>query len=180
MVYGSIADIFYQWEYLGVFDFILPFLLVFAVVFGILNATRFMGDSKGVYVIVALVVGLMSLRFQDFFTGFLTQLFPRLGIGLAILLTVMILMGLFIAKDEQRYWGWGLAAISLIIAIVIIYQSFEGLGYFWGGYSSDFVGFIILAVLLVGVIIAVATSGGGKEKTTGKRLGEALFDIWRK
>lgn len=171
MVFGSLADILYQWEYVGVFDFLLPFLLVFALVFGILTSTNILSKNKGVTVVVAVVIGLMSLRYQSFFSRFLSELFPRLGIGLAVLLTVMILIGLFIAKEEQRYWGYGLATIGIIIAIVVIYQSFAasgigGIGV--GGLGSDFIGFIVLGVLLVGVIIAVAVSGSESKPNAGK------------
>jgi len=167
MVFGSIAEIIYQWEYLGVFDFVLPFLLVFAIVFGILSSTQILSENKGVSVIIAFVIGLMSIRYRYFFSDFLSELFPRLGIGLTILLSVLILVGLFIAKKEQRYWGYGLAAIGFIIAIVIFYQTANRLGWWWvGGASSDAVGFIILAVLIVGVIIAVAVSGS-KGNTDG-------------
>lgn len=163
MVYGSIADILYQWEALGVFDFILPFLLVFAIVFGILSATGILSTNKGVSVIIAFVIGLMSIRYQYFFSSFLSELFPRLGIGLAILLMLMILVGLFIAQKEKKYWGYGLAAIGVIIAIVIFYQTAQNLGWMWaGGYGSEGVGMIILGVFVVGIIIAIAASGGHK------------------
>ena len=85
MAFGSIADIFYQWEFLGVFDFILPFLLVFAIVYGILASTQILGDNKGIAIIIAVVIGLMSLRYQFFFSSFLSEIFPRLGIGLTIM-----------------------------------------------------------------------------------------------
>lgn len=162
--YGSIADVFYQWEFLGVFDFILPFLLVFAVVFGILSSTKFMGDNKPVYTLIAVVIGLMSLRYQYFISDFMSELFPRLGVGLAIIFALLILVGLFIAKDEARFWGWGLAAIGAVIAIIIIYQTFDRLGYIYSGFGTDSAGLIILFVMLIGVIIAVAASGSSGNK----------------
>src|SRR3989344_436567 len=103
-LYSSLQDIFYQWEYMGVFDYILPFLLVFAVVFGILSSTKFLGKNNAVYVIIAIVIGLLALRWQFFFSTFLAEIFPRLGIGLAVILTLLILVGMFIAEDETRYW----------------------------------------------------------------------------
>lgn len=169
MAFGSIADIIFQWENLGVFDFILPFLLVFAIIFGILNATKVLGHNRGVIVIIALVIGLMALRWQYLFSDFISELFPRLGIGIAILLTVLILVGLFINQDEQRYWGYGLATLGMIIAIVILHQTGQKLGWFWTGIGSDNIGFIVLAVLIIGVIIAVAASGGNRNSSsTGK------------
>ena len=176
---GSLMDIFYQWEYLGVFDILLPFLLIFAIVYGVLSSTKFMGDNRGGYVIIAFVIGLLSLRWQFFLSDFLSEIFPRLGIGLAVLLAVMILVGLFIAKEERKYWGWGLAALGFVIFLIVIFQSFERLGYYWSGYGSDSAGLIVLAVLLIGIIIAVAASG--KEKHPGKDLGRGLADFlgWR-
>ncbi len=178
-LYGSIADIFYQWEYLGVFDFLLPFLLVFAVVFGVLSSTKFLGSNRGVYVIIAVVIGLLALRWQFFFSEFLAEIFPRLGVGLAVIITLLILVGMFIAEDEARYWGWGLGAIGAIIAIIIFYQTFDRLGYSTWGFGNDTAGLIILAVLLIGVIIAVAASGGNRSEKEGKGM-TAFLPGWGK
>jgi hypothetical protein len=164
MVFGSIGDIFFQWNNLGLFDIVLPFLLVFAIVFGLLSSTHFFGDNRSVYVIIAIVIGLISLRFTDLFTVFISELFPRLGVGIAVILTVLILAGLFINKDEKRYWGWGLSVLGLVIAIAIIYQSFDAIGLSQGIFgNTDTIGFIVLAILIIGVIIAVSASksGGG-------------------
>jgi len=178
MVFGSIADVFFQWEYLGVFDFVLPFLLVFAIVFGTLTATNMLGKNRGVAVIIAFVIGLMSLRYQNYFSAFLSELFPRLGIGISILLALLILVGLFIADEQRRYWFYGLGALGAVIAIIIVYQTLDRQGFIGsGGVTSDAVGFIILAVLLVGVIIAVASGGGRHETGTG--VGTIALNPWR-
>lgn len=176
--FGSFADIFFQWESLGVFDFLLPFLLVFAVVFGILNSTGFLTQHRGIQALIAVIIGLMSLRYQYFLSSFMSELFPRLGIGVTILLAVLILVGLFIAKEETRYWGWGLAAVGGIIVIAVVYQTFTTLGY-WpiGGFGTDAVGFLILAVLLLGIIIAVAA--GGSSKNTDPKRGIAVWPLGR-
>jgi hypothetical protein len=163
---SSIGDVFFQWENLGIFDFILPFLLVFAIVFGILNATNIIGHNKGVSVIIAFVIGLMSIRYQFFFSSFLAELFPRLGVGIAVLITLLILVGLFIGSEEQRYWYYGLGAIGVVIAIIVLYQTGQQLGWLWTS-STDNVGFIVLAVLIIGIIIAVATSSSDRESKDG-------------
>src|SRR3990172_5798244 len=106
----SIAYILNQWQTAGVFDYILPFLLVFAIVFGILASTNILGSQKGVNVIIALVVGLLSIRL-GLVQRFFTELFPRLGVGLAVILALLILTGLFISDDETRYWLWGFATV---------------------------------------------------------------------
>jgi hypothetical protein len=172
MVYGSIADILMQWDALGVFDYILPFLLVFAVIFGILSATHILGENKGIAIIIAFVLGLMSLQYRGLYTDFLQVIAPRLGIGLTILLSLMILIGLFIAQEETRYWFYGLGAIGVLIAIIIFYQSAQDMGWMWaGGYGSDGVGLIVLGVFVIGIIVAVAVSGGSKKERSAGTFG---------
>lgn len=172
----SIDTILWQMESVGVFTYLLPFLLIFALVYGILSVTKIAGTQKGIHVIIALVVGMMAIRLgftQDFFA----EIFPRLGVGLAILLSIMILVGLFIPKEEFRYWGWGLAAIGVVIAIIIVTQSFDRLGFMGFGAWDDYVGYIIGAVLLVGVIIAIAAGG---EKTSSGQTQAVTVGPWRK
>lgn len=174
----DIGTILYQLESVGVYDFLLPFLLVFALVFGVLTATNITGPNKGVNVIIALVIGFMSLRL-GFMQAFFSEIFPRLGVGLAIILSLIILVGLFIPDDERRYWMWGFGAVGVTILIIIMVQSFDRLGFIGYGNWEDYVGYIIGAVLLLGLIIAVAVSGGKKTPTTGGTKEPAKFTLWR-
>jgi uncharacterized membrane protein YGL010W len=162
----TIADILTQWQSAGVFDYILPFLLIFSVVFGILASTNILGNKKGVNVIIALVVGLLALRL-GFVQMFFAEVFPRLGVGLAVILALVIMTGLFINDDEVRYWMWGISGVGVIIWIIVLVGSFETTGWFgtYGGFIGDYAGLIIGAVLLIGVIIAVAASGSKRGGT---------------
>jgi hypothetical protein len=178
MVY-SVYDLMQLWEGYGIFDVLFPFLLIFAIVFGILTHMRIFGDKKGIHVIIALVIGLMGVRYTRgyFFSQFYAELFPRLGIGVTVLLAIMILVGLFVAGDESRFWGWGFAAIAVIVAIIVLYQTFAVLG--WSGVGAfgggDTVGWIVFGVLIVGLIIAVAASAGPPKNSGRNRMGEAFF-----
>ncbi len=168
---GYILD---QWAAAGVFAFIIPFLLIFAVVFGILSATRVLGSNKGIHAIVALAIGLLALQL-DFVPAFFTEVFPRLGVGLAVLLVVMILMGLFINWDNK-----GLRTIFVIIGAIISVivilgalssNTFWG-SYWWRRYSGAIImGAIILTV--IGVIIGTA-----KEPSSNKI--ESVKPLWAK
>jgi hypothetical protein len=168
MAFGSMADILFQWENMGVFDFALPFLLVFVIVYGILTSTKFFGDNNGVYIIIALVVGLMALRYDFFFSAFLSELFPRLGVGLAILLTVLILVGIFIG-DKDNYWRYILMAIGAVIAIAVLWQASDRMGWNWTGmYGGESVGWVLFGVIMIGAIIAVVASN--RKEKSGKDI----------
>ena len=163
----SIADVLNQWQAAGVFDYVLPFLLIFAVVFGILASTNIIGNKKGVLVIVSLVVGLLAIRL-GFVQAFFAQIFPRLGVGIAVILALLIMTGLFITSKEVKYWMYGLAAVAVIIWVIILVGSFGNIGWM-GGYMGDYAGLIIGVLLIIGVIIAVVAAGGSSSDGTAER-----------
>ena len=175
----SIGEILQSWDNIGIFAYVLPFLLIFAMVYGILASTSILGKNNRISTIIAIVVGLLALQ-SEVVPAFFAEIFPRLATGLSIFFSIMILVGLFIIEEEQRYWYWGLGAIAGIIALVVISNSFGelGLGYadsYLTGFSSDFVGYVIGAVLLIGIIIAVAASTNtSSDKEAGKAKVKSL------
>ena len=175
MAYGNIIDIFRQLEYLGFFDIILPFLLIFAVVFGILSYMKIFGDQKSVHVIIAIVIGLLSIRLP-FFSAFLTQISPRLGVGLVILLTIIILIGLFTPEESRGTISWILLAVGAIIFIVIIVQTANVMSYFGTGYyfSEEIIGWVVMIAILIGVVVAVVAGNSSGSKKGPAPLWQAV------
>ena len=160
--YYGIGNILSQWESIGAFDYLLPFLLIFATVFAILNKTKAFGDNqKGINVIIALAIGLLALQ-GNFVQKFFKPLFPRLAMGIAVLLVLVILTGLFLSDETyQKWWYLGFGVIGLGAAIVAIVNAFQDYGYFY--YGGDTAGWVIGGILIIGVIIAVSVSGGSKK-----------------
>ncbi len=170
MAFGSIADILIQWEYLGFFQFVLPFLLVFAVVFGILSYMNIFGSNKGIHAIVAIVLGLLSIR-AGFFSAFLAEIAPRLGVGLTILLAILILIGLFVPQDSTKTVGWVLMGVAGLIVIVILSQLYNVFGFFTGAFgltSSEIIGYIVMIALVVAIIVIVTIK---PKESTNQNLG---------
>ena len=96
---GTFGNLLAQWEQLGVFSYVLPFLLIFALIFGILQRVDVFKGNKGINAIIALSVSLMSLQF-NLVPIFQAEIFPKLGVGLSVILAVIILKGLFL---EPKY-----------------------------------------------------------------------------
>ena len=169
MAFGSIVDILFQLENLGFFQFILPFLLIFAIVFGILSYMRIFGDQKAVHVIIALVLGLLAIRLP-FFSAFLSEVTPRLGVGLVVLLALLILTGLFTPDASRGTLGWILLGVGTVIFIIVAVQTFNALSYFgYAGFfsSSEIIGWVVMVALLIGVIVAVVAGKGGGTHSKG-------------
>src|SRR5690606_14351884 len=107
---------------------------IFAIVYGILTATNVFSGNKGVNTVIAIAVGLLSLRF-DYVRVFFSEIFPRLGVGIAVLLVLMIVSALFIPKGWLKGWAGTMWAVSAGIGIVVVYKSFDYLGWNISGYG---------------------------------------------
>jgi len=153
-----------QWATSGVFAYVFPFLLVFAVVYGILSKTQIIADNsnKGVNVLIALALGALSLV-GDFVPRFFQTLIPYLGMGISILLVLIILGGLFIEGNDNlgSATKWTIWIVGLLIFVVVIYNTlgdytFSGF-YIWREYGSS----IIVLAVIIGLIIWVTRGGAG-------------------
>ena len=166
-------DLLFSLENIGLFQFILPFLLIFAVIFGVLSWTNMFGGNKGVHVIIAVVIGLLAIRWSVY-TDFLNIISPKLGVGLVIILVLVLLMGLFIPADSQAIMGWVMMAVGVVIAIVIFAQTYSDFGY--GGYvTSDLIGWVVITALLIGILVVIVLGNNSSKPSTSKKLGR-LWD----
>lgn len=169
VVGGSFGNILAQWEQMGVFSYVLPFLLIFAMVYGILVrlklfTTKIDGGEKTnntVNAIIALATGLLALQFQVV-PLFFARLFPALGAGTAIILVILIVMGLFANPNNRTVYTiltWG----SLFVAVIIVIYSLGVFNIFSGGpLSSYWYSYIqpwFHIILLAGLVIAIVVSG---------------------
>jgi hypothetical protein len=156
---GYIGDVLNQWSELGLFAFILPFLLIFAIVYGILSKTQIFGkdNNRAIDAIIALVVGLMALQF-DFVPVFFAEIFPRLGVGLAIILTLLIMTALFF-DTNKGFIVYTLLGIGAIITIVILVTTANNFGWssgFWWAQNWPLIALGVFILIIIGVIVGSA------------------------
>lgn len=158
---GNIGNFLLQLEQLGVFSFLLPFLIIFSLIFGILSTINLFENNKAINAIISLSVGLMALQF-GFVSNFFSELFPRLGVGLAIILVFLIFLGLF-REPEDKWMNYVMMLIGTIIVISILIQSAAFSGSSFGFFISQFSGLIIGVIIVFVLIAAVIGSAGGKK-----------------
>ncbi|MEK6917524.1 MAG: hypothetical protein AABW51_01110 [Nanoarchaeota archaeon] len=169
---GTIGNLLLQWEQFGIFSYLIPFLMIFALVFGILNQMKLFQENKAINSILALAVGLMSLQF-DFVPRFFSEVFPRVGVGLAIILVIIILAGLFIDPSKPGI-GWTLLAVGAVIIIVVLINTSTSLGWNigsgWLQQNWDVILGLIIFLVLIGVIV-----GSSKPRSDMKPYAPVMF-----
>ena len=161
MAITDVYSLLFQWESAGVFDIVLPFLLIFAIVYGVLSSSRALGKNKGVHLIVAIIIGLLSLR-VGFVQDFFAEVFPRLGVGLAIILVVVVLVAGFVPETHRGGVLIGIYSLGFIIALMVVFNSFSELDWFGSYWWEDWGALIIGALLVIGVIVVVGVSKSAK------------------
>jgi hypothetical protein len=149
----------------GVFSYVLPFLLIFAVIFAILEKAKILGENRTIMAIVASSIGLLALQFDEV-PRFFAIIFPRFGIGLSIFLVLLIMIGFFYNSEEdvnKRGWiGW---VVGIGVAVWAISSWDQWSGNF-GGWFSEY----IYAIAIIGAIVAIIiVAANQKEKTVVNR-----------
>lgn len=158
----------YHWQAAGIFDIVLPFLLIFAVVFAILEKGHILGDNKAIHAIVSLAVGFFAIS-NPWLTPFFAILFSNAALGFAVILVIVLFLGFFIKEKTETWWVWiGAIAAGVIFFWVlgrsirdsglhpVVYQFFYENPYLWS--------VIIYGVPIALIILAIVLSSSkGKE-----------------
>ena len=167
-----IGVILQQWADLGIFFYVLPFLLVFALVYAILYKINIMGgesptDNRGVYAIIALAIALMSLQF-DFVPIFFQILFPKIGISLSILLMAMILVGLFLDFRKSQGLNMVFLGIAGVIGLIVLLTTFDDFSWWSGSFwiNQENLSAIVAGIIIIVLVLVIVNSG----KTTGSNM----------
>ncbi len=143
-------------------EIIWPFVLVFTLIFAILQKTQLLGEGKKqIDAMIGLVVAIMLVAFPPA-RDTIVLLMPFFAVSAVILLVFMLLYGFIAGKKEGDVLnaGWKIALIS-ILALAIVTYLLISTGYwdkvwmlFFSGGGSVFTT-VIMIVVIVGVIIAV-------------------------
>ncbi|MEM4325747.1 MAG: hypothetical protein QXU40_00390 [Candidatus Pacearchaeota archaeon] len=157
---NGVGAILSTWEQVGVFSYLIPFLLIFSLVFGILTKIKVF-DNRAVNGIISFSVGLLALQF-NFVPLFFSKIFPKVGVGLAIILALIILVGLFF-DPNNKFTNYLLLIIGFVILAIVLLDTYSSLTenrpsfldylqYNW----PTIVG-VILFFVLIAIIIGIKT-----------------------
>ncbi|HJX05393.1 MAG TPA: hypothetical protein VJ461_01660 [Candidatus Nanoarchaeia archaeon] len=186
MMFENFTIMLYEW---GVMDILLPFILIFTIVFATLQKTKILGEGKKQYnVVVALVMGLAVVipHVTGAYIGWwgfdpvdvINTSLPQVSIILVAIVMLLLIIGVF--GNEFDIAGTPLAGwvvIFALIAVVLIFGS--SVHWFslpiWLGflqYSYELQALIVM-ILVFGIIIWFITKEDKKEDEQ-KGLGKWL------
>jgi len=177
LIIGNLIDI-------GFYNVILPFLLVYVVIFAILEKSKIFSTNDGsdknqvknVNSIIAFVFGLFVVASIQT-VRYLQNLILDIVIIIIFILCVLILLAFIFGEDydklfrnsEGKVKGWISWSIGLIVFFVAIYILFNILGIWttignWfnsTSLGSDFGTYLVL--IIIGFIIYAVTKDDGKK-----------------
>lgn len=159
-------------------EIILPFMLVFVLIFAILQKTKILGEGKKqIDALIALVMGLVVVSFS-YATGIIISLIPFLAIGSVVILIFMLLYGMaFVKKDDAFELPTGaktvigvLAALGVIIATLIATGGWEYIADVYEGSDNGsfwLTNALIVALFVGGFFALTRKDSGSGEKSKG-------------
>lgn len=180
-------------ESYGLTDVLLPFLLIFTLIFAMLQKIQLLGEKKkNLNVVVAVIFALLVVIphvTRSYPRGFdvveiMNSALPAVSLVIVAVLMLLLLIGLF--GGEAKYFGvafrWPVIILSLVIIIWIFGASANwwwGWGWFNNFFGSDAV-MILIILIVFGVLIAWVTGGDEEreERTAQSRLGEDIRRIF--
>lgn len=164
-----------------VFDILLPFILIFAIIFAVLQTAKILGGKKNIDAIVSIVFGLLLIR-SEVAINTINRFLPNVALAIIVVLMILLLLGVFLGKDYE--WASGMKFIAAILSLIVVlwifgasYWNRFGVPNIFGNLSSETKGIILFIVILIIIVAAV----GGEDKDTKmgsrfKKIGESIFE----
>lgn len=171
----------------GVLDFLLPFILVFTIVYAVLQKTKILGDKKNFNVILALILGLLFVvphMLGTYPLGYdpvqvMNETLPSISLVAVAAIMLLLLMGIF-GTDFAK----SAAPLIAILAIIFVVYIFGAALNFWRGpydifywWTTDVTELIII-ILIFGLIIYFITKD--PEKTRGTEALKSFGKLFEK
>ena len=184
-------------ERVGFIDVLLPFLLVFTIIFAILEKTKILWEwQRNMNMVIAMHLALrgvithikVNLPACYYPVQIINAGLPSVSLVIIAIVSLMILVGVF--AHDRLLWGMTAPGWIGFVSIVIIAFIFGSAAGWWqvgfldwldSIFGSDVIAVIIM-ILVFGIIIAFVTGGGEAEKKGGylERAGLNLGELFSK
>ena len=159
-----------QW---GLTDVLLPFLLIFIIIYSILQKTKILGNEKKNFNVgVAVIIGLLVVIPHVMGTfppnrdpvEILNKAIPQVSLIILAIIFLLILIGVF--GQEEVFLGLAAPGWITLVSIIIILVIFGSAAEWWSPsitssinnfFGTDVLSIVVM-ILVFGIIIAYITS----------------------
>ncbi|MEK6793004.1 MAG: hypothetical protein AABX96_00715 [Nanoarchaeota archaeon] len=154
---------------------VLPFILIFTVVFAILQKSAILGkDKKQIDALVGIVFGLVTITFAKA-VGIINQLLPFLAVSVILILVFLILVALFHKDIDGKEFALSEGFKKTIMILSFIAVAIAGLVFTgaWNYLANKFSGsdgsslvtnIVFIAIIVGGFLIVFFGDKGSKDK----------------
>ena len=182
----AVQDILYQLQSSGLYEIALPFLLIFVIVFAILEKTKLFGNDKSnINAIIAVILGLLIVN-QFEIVDRLNLFLPKVSLFIVVAVMFLILLGVFGANVSTGFSGI-LLGLAAIVSLLVIYWGLtptlglDTFGPYWleswiYDNSSTLIFLVILGIIIWAVIKKPST---GREDAFNK-FGDSINKLFGK
>lgn len=172
--FENLVRVMQQW---GFVSFLLPFLLIFIVVFAILQKTKILGDKNkrlnasfslvfSLFVVIPSVLGWYPASMDP--VRLLAEALPQISIILIAIVMLLLIIGIF---GGDAVWGSSsLSGWVAILAAIVVLWVFGAAAGWWVEWSWFTIAFgedavaIVIMLLIFAIIIWYVTKDDSKEK----------------
>lgn len=170
---------------IGVYDIILPFLLVFTIVFAILEKTKIFGvekvgdkqiTKKNINAMVAFVIAFLVIA-STRLVAVINEVMANIVLLLILGVSFLLLVGTFFGDKEftlKEFPGWitFLMVIMFIGVVAIFLNALGWLNYvffLFENWNAEWAASIIFMVIVIGFIILITWGGDSKSKKDSEK-----------
>lgn len=178
----------YYLQVYGVLDFLLPFILVFTIVYAVMRKTKLLGDDKRFDVIIALVLGLLFVVphiMGVYPIGYdpvqvMNESLPSISLVAVASIMLLLLMGIFGTNFSKV--AAPLIAVAAIVFVAYIFGSslnlWTGPSEVFGWWSSELTELLI--IILVFALIVWFIVREPTETSWGSNMLESFGKLFEK
>ena len=175
-------------EEFGLTDVLLPFLLIFTIVFAVLQKTNIMGqDKKNINVILSLTLGLLvviphvthSYPPDADIVDIMNHALPQVSLLIVALMLLIIMVGIFYPTQYGAGSWTGIATVIGLVGLIWIFGAsigwFDGWDWFLNTFGEDAVTLAIVLIVFA-IIISFVTKSN---QTPGTKLFQSIDQMFR-
>lgn len=180
MSFYNLRDFLLVLENWGLSDVLLPFLLIFTIVFAVFQKTKILGEKKSYNVVIALVMGLATVIPHvtgDYPMSYdpitvLNNALPTVSVVVVAVIMVLLLVGLWGAESDWVQGNTVTGGIVLLSVAAIVYI-FGASANWWRGwgrlenlFGTDTVAILVM-ILVFGLILWFVTKDEKESEADG-------------